>query len=90
MIASIHLERREPARNRLRFYHSEGHGQPMNQVVIDNPAINSPFAESRRHFRFDDHGMTLTHEILTGRRRALYLAECANRKRANLCRPLSE
>ncbi len=30
----------------------------MSQVVIDNPVINSPFEESRRHFRFDDDGIT--------------------------------
>lgn len=26
------------------------------QVVIENPVINSPFAEPARHFRFDDEG----------------------------------
>ena len=28
----------------------------MKQVVIENPIINSPFAESERHFRFTDEG----------------------------------
>jgi type III restriction enzyme len=36
------------------------------QVVIDNPILNSPFDEPRRHFKFDDEG--ITSEILTGRR----------------------
>ena len=32
--------------------------------LIDNPVINSPFEEPRRHFRFDDNG--ITDEILAG------------------------
>jgi len=36
--------------------------------LIENPAINSPFAEPRRHFRFDDNG--ITDEIAPGRRRS--------------------
>jgi hypothetical protein len=28
-----------------------------NQVVIENPVINSPFAEPPRHFRFSDEGI---------------------------------
>ncbi len=35
--------------------------------LIDNPVINSPFAEPKRHFRFDDNG--ITDEIVPGRRR---------------------
>jgi type III restriction enzyme len=30
----------------------------MPQVLIENPVINSPFVEPRRHFRFDDEGIT--------------------------------
>ena len=30
----------------------------MNQVVIENPILNSPFAEPNRHFRFNDEGIT--------------------------------
>ncbi|MFZ1640287.1 MAG: hypothetical protein WAV07_02400 [Candidatus Contendobacter sp.] len=38
----------------------------MSQVIIDNPVINSPFEEPRRHFRFADNG--ITDEIVAGRR----------------------
>jgi type III restriction enzyme len=31
----------------------------MNQTVIENPIINSPFEEPSRHFKFDDEGITL-------------------------------
>jgi type III restriction enzyme len=34
--------------------------------LIDNPVINSPFEEPKRHFRFDDNG--ITDEIVPGRR----------------------
>lgn len=30
----------------------------MREVVIENPVINSAFSEPRRHFRFDDDGIT--------------------------------
>jgi type III restriction enzyme len=39
-------------------------------TVIENPIINSPFAEPTRHFRFDDDG--ITDEIVDGRRRSEY------------------
>ena len=42
----------------------------MSQIIIDNPVINSPFAEPRRHFRFADNG--ITDEIALGRRRSTY------------------
>ncbi len=42
----------------------------MRQVVIENPVINSPFAEPNRHFRFDDDG--ITEEIAEGRRTSSY------------------
>ena len=32
--------------------------------LIENPVINSPFEEPRRHFRFDDNG--ITDEIVAG------------------------
>lgn len=38
----------------------------MRQVVIENPIINSPFEEPKRHFRFTDDG--ITDEIVEGRR----------------------
>ncbi len=30
----------------------------MKAVVIENPIINSPFEMPRRHFKFDDDGIT--------------------------------
>ena len=30
----------------------------MKQVIIENPAINSPFSEPQRHFKFDERGIT--------------------------------
>jgi hypothetical protein len=38
----------------------------MAHVVIDDPILNSPFAEPTRHFTFDAEG--ITNEIATGRR----------------------
>ncbi|MBK8754765.1 MAG: hypothetical protein IPL99_25385 [Candidatus Competibacteraceae bacterium] len=31
----------------------------MSQVVIDNPVINSPVAEPKRHFCFADNGIPM-------------------------------
>jgi len=42
----------------------------MSQVVIDNPVINSPYAEPQRHFRFSDEG--ITNEIVGERRPSSY------------------
>lgn len=42
----------------------------MSQVVIENPIINSPFDEPRRHFRFSDEG--ITSDIADGRRVSSY------------------
>lgn len=30
----------------------------MRQVIIENPIINSPYAEPKRHFKFDETGIT--------------------------------
>lgn len=30
----------------------------MSDAVIENPVINSPFGEPRRHFRFANEGIT--------------------------------
>lgn len=38
----------------------------MKQIVIENPIINSPFLEPKRHFRFDDDG--ITNDIIETRR----------------------
>jgi len=44
-------------------------------VVIENPILNSPFAEPTRHLKFDDEG--ITSEIALGRRRSTYLIPIA-------------
>lgn len=42
----------------------------MKQVVIENPVLNSPFEEPRRHFRFTDEG--ITDEVVEARRVSSY------------------
>ncbi len=42
----------------------------VQQVVIDNPVLNTPFDEPRQHFRFTDEG--ITNEIVEGRRVSSY------------------
>jgi type III restriction enzyme len=42
----------------------------MKQIVIENPIINSPFEEPKRHFRFTDEG--ITNEIVEERRKSSY------------------
>ena len=42
----------------------------MPQVIIENPIVNSPFAEPSRHFRFTDEG--ITDEIVASRRISSY------------------
>lgn len=51
----------------------------MRQVVIENPVINSPFDEPRRHFRFDDDG--ITDQIVDGRRISSYFVPIARPKK---------
>ena len=51
----------------------------MSQVVIENPIINSPFAEPARHFRFTDEG--ITNEIINGRRISSYFVPIARPKK---------
>ena len=51
----------------------------MNQVVIENPIINSAFLEPKRHFRFDDDG--ITDEILASRRISHYFIPIAQPKK---------
>jgi type III restriction enzyme len=41
-----------------------------SRCIIENPIINSPFAEPARHFRFTDTG--ITNGIEPGRRRSTY------------------
>jgi type III restriction enzyme len=42
----------------------------MTDVVIDNPILNSPFAEPGRHFRFGEEG--ITSEVVEKRRVSSY------------------
>ncbi len=51
----------------------------MKQVVIENPILNSPFAEPRRHFRFTDEG--ITNEIVEERRISSYFVPIARPKK---------
>ncbi len=51
----------------------------MSQVVIENPVINSPFAEPERHFRFADEG--ITNEIVGQRRTSSYFIPIAAPKK---------
>lgn len=44
--------------------------KPRPQVTIDDPIINSPFEEPKRHFKFGDNG--ITNEIAEGRRESFY------------------
>ena len=50
-----------------------------NQTVIENPVINSPFAEPQRHFRFSDEG--ITSEIVALRRTSSYFIPIAAPKK---------
>ncbi|MCL2649086.1 MAG: DEAD/DEAH box helicase family protein [Phycisphaerales bacterium] len=51
----------------------------MRQVVIENPIINSPFSEPRRHFKFDDEG--ITDQITETRRVSSYFIPIAQPKK---------
>jgi type III restriction enzyme len=53
----------------------------MPQVVIENPILNSPFAEPRRHFRFTDEG--ITDEIVEGRRVSSYFVPIPRARKKN-------
>lgn len=52
---------------------------PMKQVVIENPVLNSPFKEPGRHWRFTDEG--ITNEIVEARRTSSYFVPIAQPKR---------
>jgi type III restriction enzyme len=45
------------------------------QTLIENPILNSPFEEPRRHHKFDDDG--ITEEIADGRWRSCYFIPIA-------------
>ncbi len=51
----------------------------MQQVVIENPILNSPFQEPTRHFRFSDEG--ITNDIVEARRVSSYFIPIAKPKK---------
>jgi type III restriction enzyme len=51
----------------------------VKQVVIENPIINSAFEEPRRHFHFDDEG--ITNEVIEARRVSSYFIPIAKPKK---------
>ncbi|MDH6056548.1 BPTD_3080 family restriction endonuclease [Umezakia ovalisporum] len=51
----------------------------MKQVIIENPIINSAFSEPKRHFRFDDDG--ITSDIVKSRRISHYFIPIAQPKK---------
>ena len=48
------------------------------QVLIENPILNSPYVEPGRHFRFSDEG--ITNEIIAGRRSSSHFIPIARRR----------
>ena len=59
----------------------------MKQVVIENPIINSPFEEPKRHFLFSEEG--ITNEILEARRVSSYFVPIAKPKKKGKQKQLS-
>ena len=51
----------------------------MKQVVIENPILNSPFEEPRRHFKFTEDG--ITDEIVEARRISQYFIPVPHAKK---------
>ena len=53
----------------------------MKQVVIENPVLNSPYIEPRRHFRFTEEG--ITDDIVDARRVSTYFVPIPHAKKKN-------
>lgn len=51
----------------------------MSQVTIENPILNTPFAEPQRHFKFTDEG--ITDEVVEERRVISYFVPIARPKK---------
>ena len=51
----------------------------MTTRTIENPVLNSPFQEPRRHFRFDDQG--ITSDVVQGRRPSSYFVPVPEARR---------
>ena len=58
-----------------------------SQVVIENPVINSPFEEPRRHFKFTSDG--ITNEIVEARRTSSYFVPIAKPRKQTKTKQLS-
>ena len=54
-------------------------GGHVRQAVIENPVINSAFAEPGKHYKFDDDG--ITDEIVASRRPSAYVIPVAQPKK---------
>ena len=57
------------------------------EIVIENPVINSPFAEPQRHFRFAEEG--ITNEIVDSRRISAYFIPIAQPRKKSSAKQLS-
>ena len=51
----------------------------MEQVIIENPIINSPFEEPKRHFLFSEEG--ITNKIVEARRISSYFVPISKPKK---------
>lgn len=51
----------------------------MRQIAIENPVLNSPFNEPKRHFKFTDDG--ITDEIIDRHRISSYFIPIAPPKK---------
>jgi len=51
----------------------------LSDVIIENPILNTPFAEPTRHFRFSDEG--ITSEVVESRRTSSYFVPIAKPKK---------
>jgi type III restriction enzyme len=51
----------------------------LRDVVIENPILNSPFEEPKRHFRFAEEG--ITNEVVEERRKSSYFVPIAKPKK---------
>jgi type III restriction enzyme len=56
------------------------------QIVIENPILNSPYIEPKRHFRFSEEG--ITNEIIEERRKSAYFIPVPRSKKKAGLQPL--
>jgi len=57
-LPSSHRQPRLPTDNSLKDNAVVSHFLAMPKVVIENPILNSPYDEPKRHFFFDEDGIT--------------------------------